>query len=690
MSLRCEYSNGRYALCLDADTLLVHERRRPLLAVGTGRPRVTSRHGNYSVRDSLTDAMTPLRNVEVLSSPEDTVVLRCADETGTRSALLECSLQPGAGGTTFLSVSIKAAGDVNRVTLFVDLDRREGVFGGGEQFSRLDLRGSRLPLLSEEQGVGRAKNLVTLAADIHSGAGGRWYSTYFPQPSFVTTGGTWVLGHNGCYAVFDFRGGLPRRMRSSRYRAGLLFWTGEVQVDLGRSPGGVAGAVSALSERLGRQPRLADWVDQGLILGLQGGSDVVRRKLAVADEAGITTTGVWAQDWEGRRVTSFGSQLFWNWEYDAHLYPDMPRLLEELHGSGKRFLGYINPFLATDGAQYAEAADKGYLVRDPSGEPYRIVVTTFPSGLVDLTNPEAVAWIKSVIKRNMIDLGLDGWMADFGEYLPADAMLYDGTPAMDFHNRYPAQWARANYEAVAEAGKLDEIVFFTRAGFTGSSRYVPATWAGDQMVDWSRHDGLPSVLPAALSLGMSGVGVHHSDIGGYTTLFWKRRSRELFQRWAEQAAFSMIMRNHEGNRPGSNWQWDGDAATLSHLRRMVDVFVALRPYRRSVLDEYYTTGIPPLRPLVFHDDARRPARRAQTRSYLYGSDLFVAPVLSRGQRLLRVDLPGDDWIHLWSGTATAGGRHRVHTPLGFPAVFYRRAGEFAELFSEITGRFGEP
>ena len=43
-------------------------------------------------------------------------------------------------------------------------------------------------------------------------------------------------------------------------------------------------------------------------------------------------------------------------------------------------------------------------------------------------------------------------------------------------------------------------------------------WTGDQHVDWSRDDGLPSVIPATLSLAMSGYGLTHSDVGGYTTI----------------------------------------------------------------------------------------------------------------------------------------------------------------------------
>ena len=64
--------------------------------------------------------------------------------------------------------------------------------------------------------------------------------------------------------------------------------------------------------------------------------------------------------------------------------------------------------------------------------------------MVYLTNPEAYEWIKSVIKKNMIDFGLDGWMADFGEYLPTDCVLFSGEDAEKVHNSWPARWAKVN------------------------------------------------------------------------------------------------------------------------------------------------------------------------------------------------------------------------------------------------------
>lgn len=73
-------------------------------------------------------------------------------------------------------------------------------------------------------------------------------------------------------------------------------------------------------------------------------------------------------------------------------------------------------------------------------------------------------------------------------------------------------------------------------------------WAGDQNVDFSYGDGVGTTVTAALSMGMSGMGLTHFDIGGYTTEGQKglRRSPEVLLRSAEMAVFTPAMRTHEG------------------------------------------------------------------------------------------------------------------------------------------------
>ena len=42
--------------------------------------------------------------------------------------------------------------------------------------------------------------------------------------------------------------------------------------------------------------------------------------------------------------------------------------------------------------------------------------------------------------RAAVDDGADGWMEDFGEYTPPDAVSADGTPGTQMHNRYPTDY----------------------------------------------------------------------------------------------------------------------------------------------------------------------------------------------------------------------------------------------------------
>ena len=104
--------------------------------------------------------------------------------------------------------------------------------------------------------------------------------------------------------------------------------------------------VSELSEILGRQPELPDWVYDGAILGIQGGTEIMMNKVRTCLDRGMKVAGVWIQDWEGRRITAFGKQLMWNWEWDRELYPGLDKAIEELKEKNIRVMGYCNPFLA--------------------------------------------------------------------------------------------------------------------------------------------------------------------------------------------------------------------------------------------------------------------------------------------------------------------------------------------------------
>lgn len=668
--MEVKWSEREFTLSHGDDILLHTDAAAPMIYVGYGEETVEMYRGNFKLEDHLIE-----RRALTLSSASETQEGIVLDLEGQLALLV--TEKSGA-----VTIKVTAANpSINRFWLRVNADKEEHIYGCGEQMSYFDLRGRHFPLWTSEPGVGRDKTTyVTWRSDVENGgAGGDYYNTNYPEPTYVSSRHYYLHMDSTAYADFDFRNEAYHELQT---------WNVPVSIRLEAAPDFIS-LLEKLTAFLGRQPELPDWIYQGLIIGAQGGQrsfDILEESL----QAGIPVAGLWCQDWCGKRVTSFGKRLQWDWHYHKEMYPDLPEKIRQLHERGIRFLGYVNPYLVKDGELFREGEKAGAFAKRRDGSTYLVDFGEFDCGVIDLTSPEAFRWFKDeVIKKYTLDIGIDGWMADFGEYLPTDdIVLANGESPMIEHNHWPALWAKCNYEAVKESGKLGEVVYFMRAGATGSQKYCTLLWAGDQSVDFSRHDGLCTVICAALSAGMTGCGLTHCDIGGYTSLFDNCRTKEVFLRWAEMAAFMPVMRTHEGNRPDTNFQYYDDPDCMKQLARLVKVYTMLAPYTRHFVAENTEKGTPVQRPLFLHyeKDARAYTEQFE---YLYGSDILVAPVWQEGKTEWEVYLPEDEWIHLWSGTAFGPGTHTVEAPVGQIPVFYRKDSSWATLLEEIRSQYGE-
>ena len=79
--------------------------------------------------------------------------------------------------------------------------------------------------------------------------------------------------------------------------------------------------VSRFVRMMGHTPQLPQWIREGTILGLQGGTERVLAIINQALDAGVRVNGVWIQDWPGHIFTSFGKRVFWNWQWNQTHYP---------------------------------------------------------------------------------------------------------------------------------------------------------------------------------------------------------------------------------------------------------------------------------------------------------------------------------------------------------------------------------
>ncbi|MCL2083277.1 MAG: hypothetical protein FWH04_08615 [Oscillospiraceae bacterium] len=559
----------------------------------------------------------------------------------------------------------RASTGLNRFRLRFSIIPGLAVYGGGAQFQRINLRGSKVPIWVEEQRVFRksfrppAMHMKGVAKNI-SGC---------PLPVLLT--------ENNGYYIFDCAGRMLFDLTHAKH-FNVDFWELPGAITLGNSQSPLE-CVSKITKLTGRQPVLPQWVFDGACIEGVGGSRKLAESLEKALMSGAKISSVYIPDWTGGLETPGGRRPFFDWIWNADLYPKLDKLIQQLAQKGIRTIAYVNPHLSIEGRLFAEASAGGFLVQKPQGGNYISDMGGFMVGHLDLTNPEACAWYRGIIRRNILGIGFCGYYADRGEYLPPDAVVRSGENAVRLHNRWPGLWGELNRETIKEAGRTADAIFFTRFGSGGIGKQTMLLSTGEHHSAWNMKQGLPSALTAALSLSCSGMGLNVTDCGGSVS-FWAGRSKELYLRWMEYAAFSPVLRLCDGDISG--WRLHDDDETPAFFARMSKIHAALSGYIRECARENTFEGWPVMRPL-FMNFPTEPLFSGVRDAYALGSELLVYPVLRKGQKKVKLYLPQGVWTHLWSGEEYQNGSHIIDAPLGVPAVFYRPSSKNAALFEYI-------
>jgi alpha-glucosidase len=665
---------------------------QPFIAAGVANA-VFREHGNPLGSFEVTDKLSSLdefRSIDTVTEVDaSTVVLSGTLGSSKSNSIFRLVFHAVSENQLQFMIDLpgNAAGRYNRIFLKYASSRDEAFFGFGQQLTYFNQKGNVIPILVQEHGIGRGLPVITQLVDLRfDGAGGTPYITEAPAPHYITSQLRSLFLENKEYSVFD--------MRAPDYIAIKLFsatMTGRIV--FGQKPFDLIEEYTSFS---GRVRELPAWAHEGVIIAAEGGSAAVNALLDKLIAAKVPLVGLWIQDWSGVKTTSAGQQVLWNWQLSSSQYPDWDKLVARLEQHNARVFIYINPFLvptlcASDNAQacpsqlYAEALNKGYLVKQ-NGAVFTYINSSIRAGMIDLSNPEARAWTKQLIQREMIQKAkASGWMGDFGEALPFNADLFPGAVPQVWHNHFPEVWAQVQREAIDETGKGDDFLFWNRSGFSQSPTYSTAGWLGDQLQTWDEFDGIKSAVVGLLSGGVSGYSILHSDTGGFVAAKVAgypviARSKELLMRWMELNAFTALFRTHEGLIPSISAQVDTDSETMSHLAKFATVFKLLAPYRKSLVEEASKRGYPVVRHLFLHfpNDPTVYGLRYQ---FMLGPEFLVTPVLDEGAEEVRVYLPAGDWVHVWtdqSYTSAHGQWIEIAAPLGKPAVFFSKGSAAGE------------
>lgn len=592
-----------------------------------------------------------LEDVEVSSG---TATLTFAPQTGAGTATLTVT---SSTDSTVLSLSVDGgADDANALAVPAACDADGAFFGWGEQYTHVDRTGEQFPLFVSEQGIGRTGESWSFTGDLDT--------TYFAMPWYIDPRGFGVLYDTDHRTNVDLCATDEAVAWVEVMSAEPLSFT----VLHGPTPLDVTGQ---LGELVGRPKMPPEWAFSGAWMCAQGGTEVVDQLVADIEAAGIPATTLWVQDWTGRRENpggGYGVQYRWVPD-EEELYPDIAEYFAGLKARGYRIVGYVNPFVDPILDHWDDLEAGGMLpVHPETGETYTFVGPRGSMTTADLTNPATRDYIKDHLRAAVDDVGLDGWMADFAEWQPIDAVLFDGSDAAATHNRYPELWQSLTREVMDELRPDGDWLMFARSGWTGVQSVAMVHWAGDQEADWEHTDGIPTVVPAMLSMSLSGQPYVTHDVAGFSG---GPSTKELYLRWTELGALSPFLRTHDGNERDRNWRWDADAETTAHFAAMARLHAALAP-ELIALGEGAARGEGPIvrhTMLIDPDDRETWGLNDQ---YLLGDDLLVAPVLEEGVTSRTLYLPSGTWVHVWSGTSHSGpGSVTVDAPVGQPPLFSR-------------------
>ena len=219
-----------------------------------------------------------------------------------------------------------------------------------------------------------------------------------------------------------------------------------------------------------------------------------------------------------------------------------------------------------------------------------------------------------------------------------------------------------------------------RNGYPGIAQWGGWVWSGDTETSWKT---LEAQIAVGLNYSLSIAPFWGSDIGGFYPN--NEYTGELYARWFQFAAFCGSFRSHgrtwwtrlpwgwglsdmgpreNDNRntprppddPRNILQSEMNNPTIEPIaKRYSELRYQLMPYTYTLAWEARASGLPLMRAMWLHYPGDERARGIGDQ-YLWGRDLLVAPVYTKGATSRDVYLPAGDWYDWWTNERASGGR----------------------------------
>jgi alpha-glucosidase len=336
-------------------------------------------------------------------------------------------------------------------------------------------------------------------------------------------------------------------------------------------------------------------------------------------------------------------------------FPHFEQMVADLRAVGIRIVTITDLHIKKDPGHNYAPYDTGIandmFVKNSDGSTFVGIVWPGESVFPDFTLTRARDWWGTLYK-DFTRMGVAGFWNDMNEpalferadkTMPLEVRhrLDDGTSVdhRAIHNVYGMENVRATDEGLRRLEPAQRPFVLTRAAYAGTHRYA-ATWTGDNSSTWNH---ISMSTPMLLSLGLCGFTMAGDDIGGFAG----SPPADLLTRWFEVGAFNPIYRDHTGKGTADQEPWVHGPEQEAIRRRYVELRYKLLPYIYTGIEQSTRDGLPFMRP-IFLDYPKEEGFYGDNRDFLFGSDLFVAPVVTEMVDAEEIQLPPGDWYDFWT------------------------------------------
>lgn len=357
-------------------------------------------------------------------------------------------------------------------------------------------------------------------------------------------------------------------------------------------------------------------------------------------------------------------------EWDKNQWPDHKKMLADLKERGVNTVLISQPYINKIGAldNYNMLSSQGMLVKDAQGNTHDVTTWVGEAGMFDVSNPATQKWLWNRLK-GLTEEGVAGWWGDLGEPEVHPLTIYhsNGETAAQYHNLYGNDWSKIIYEGLRKDFPSMRPYLMMRGGTTGLQRYSVFPWTTDVSRSWG---GFQPQVNLMLSAGLSGLGYMSSDLGGFAVEPENPRDEELYVRWLQMGAFTPSMRTHAQYQPEPYHYPEQEEI----LKEYIKIRYQWLPYNYTLAYENATKGWPLARPFNFHGNNPGKAYASVTDEYLWGDNVLVAPVMTKGATDRYVTFPRGTWVSWWDASKVyAGGKRlNVQAPLDRLPLFVKQ------------------